>query len=64
MSCGRCAKEIQIERLRQAQATGATRMITVCPKCRIHFSCALKDAEDEFSVELEDLAALMVRALS
>jgi Fe-S oxidoreductase len=63
VSCGRCAKEIQMERLRQAQATGATRMITVCPKCRIHLSCALKDVGDEISVTLEDLTGLLVRAL-
>jgi heterodisulfide reductase subunit D len=63
VNCGRCAKEIQMERLRQAQATGATRMITVCPKCRIHFSCALKDAGDELTIELEDLTGLLARAL-
>ena len=63
VSCGRCAKEIQMERLRQAQATGATRMITVCPKCRIHLSCALKDVGDEISMTLEDLTGLLVRAL-
>ncbi len=63
VNCGRCAKEIQMERLRQAQATGATRMITVCPKCRIHLSCALKDAGDEIAVALEDLTGLLVRAL-
>lgn len=64
VNCGRCAKEIQMERLRQAQTTGAERMITVCPKCRIHFSCALKDASDDVSVELEDLTGLLVRALA
>jgi heterodisulfide reductase subunit D len=63
VSCGRCAKEIQMARLRQAQATGATRMITACPKCRIHLSCALKDAGDEIAVTLEDLSGLLVRAM-
>ncbi len=63
VSCGRCAKEIQMERLRQAQATGAARMITACPKCHIHLSCALKDVGDEISVTLEDLTGLLVRAL-
>jgi len=64
VNCGRCAKGIQMERLRQAQATGAARMITVCPKCRIHLSCALKDAGDEISVTLEDLTGLLARALA
>ncbi len=63
VNCGRCAKGIQMTRLRQAQATGAERMITACPKCRIHFSCALKDAGDEIAVTLEDLTGLLVRAI-
>jgi len=64
VNCGQCAKGIQMTRLRQAQATGAGRMITACPKCRIHFSCALKDAGDEFTLELEDLMSLLARALA
>ncbi|OQY23856.1 MAG: hypothetical protein B6I34_04185 [Anaerolineaceae bacterium 4572_32.1] len=63
VSCGSCAKGIQMRRLRQAQATGAARMITACPKCRIHLTCALKDAGDEIGIELEDLTSLLARAL-
>ncbi len=63
VNCGRCAKGIQMTRLRQAQATGAQRMITACPKCRIHLNCALKDTGDELGVELEDLMGLLVRAM-
>jgi heterodisulfide reductase subunit D len=62
INCGRCAKGIQMTRLRQAQATGAGRMITACPKCRIHLSCALKDS-DEIVMVLEDLMGLLVRAM-
>ena len=63
VSCGRCAKGIQMTRLLQAQATSAERMITACPKCSIHLSCALKDAGDEITVTLEDLMGLLVRAI-
>jgi len=62
VNCGQCAKGIQIKRLGQAQDTGAERMITACPKCRIHLSCALRDM-DEISVELEDITGLLVRAM-
>jgi Fe-S oxidoreductase len=64
VNCGRCAKGIQMARLRQAQAVGAALMITACPKCRIHFSCALKDAGDEIDMVLEDLTELLARAMS
>lgn len=69
VSCGQCAKGIQVARLRQAQATGATTMITACPKCRIHLSCALKDAGDvvderhPINIALEDLTGLLARAM-
>ena len=61
--CGQCAKGIQTARLRQAQATGATRLITACPKCRIHFTCALNDLGEEIPIEVEDLTGLLARAM-
>jgi len=63
VNCGQCAKGIQMTRLRQAQVTGAERMITACPKCHIHLSCALKDGGDEIAVKLEDLTGFLVRAM-
>jgi Fe-S oxidoreductase len=63
VNCGRCAKGIQKTRLNQAQATGASRIVTACPKCHIHLSCALKDAGDEIPLTLEDLTGLLVRAM-
>ncbi|HIE39039.1 MAG TPA: (Fe-S)-binding protein [Anaerolineales bacterium] len=63
VNCGQCAKGIQITRLRQAQATGATRMITACPKCRIHFTCALNDVGEEIPIEVEDLTGLLARSM-
>ncbi|MBN1178360.1 MAG: (Fe-S)-binding protein [Anaerolineae bacterium] len=59
--CGRCAKGIQTTRLHQAQATGAQRLITACPKCRIHLSCALKDLD--IDIKLEDVTNLLCRAV-
>ncbi len=63
VNCGQCARGIQSRRLGQAQDTGADKMITACPKCRIHLSCALRNAGDEIGVELEDITGLLVRAL-
>ena len=40
IECSSCSKAIQIERLREAQQTGAQELITACPKCRIHLTCA------------------------
>ncbi len=64
-SCDRYAKKIQVDRLREARATGAEVLVTACPKCQIHFSCAMKDPKlgDEISIELRDVAELVAAAL-
>ncbi len=40
MACTGCSKEIQTQRLHEAEETGADTLITACPKCRIHLTCA------------------------
>lgn len=42
-SCGKISKNIQVERLKEAKATGADLLITTCVKCQIHFKCAQQD---------------------
>ena len=63
--CDGCAKQIQVERLREARATGASILVTACPKCKIHFRCAMKDPklEDEIKIEMRDVAELVAEAL-
>ncbi len=64
--CDRFAKEIQVERLREARATGAAALVTACPKCRIHFACAMRDPQhrEEIGIEMRDLAELVADALA
>jgi heterodisulfide reductase subunit D len=58
MNCSSCSKSIQLERLQEAQATGATTVVTACPKCAIHFNCAIKYFDLGIQVkELVDLLA-------
>jgi len=63
--CDRFAKKIQVGRLREARATGAEVMVTACPKCQIHFDCAMKDPHlgDELGIQLRDVAELVADAL-
>jgi Fe-S oxidoreductase len=53
MNCSSCSKQIQLERLKEASATGADTLVTACPKCQIHFRCA-KSAFD-LGIEIVDL---------
>ena len=40
MECSTYSKVIQVERMQEAIQTGAQTLITACPKCQIHFTCA------------------------
>jgi Fe-S oxidoreductase len=63
VNCSGCSKLIQREKLRQARATGARVMLTTCPKCQIHLSCAARDLDEEHTVQIEDVASWAGRAL-
>ena len=51
MCCGNCgfincdaySKQIQVQRLQEARATRSDLLITACPKCMIHLTCAIRD---------------------
>jgi Fe-S oxidoreductase len=65
-NCDRFAKQIQVERLREAKATEAEVLVTACPKCQIHFRCAMNDPNtgDETTIEMKDIAEIVVEALA
>jgi Fe-S oxidoreductase len=63
VNCSGCSKQIQREKLRQARETGARVMLTTCPKCQIHLSCASRDLDDEQAVEVEDVTTWVGQAL-
>ena len=60
-NCSSYSKQIQMDRLKEAKATGADTLITACPKCRIHFSCALSSTE--MGLEVKDLTQLVASAM-
>ena len=62
MECSNCSKAMRIERLQEAIQTGAKTLITACPKCQIHFTCALSSAELELGVT--DLYTYLSEGLS
>lgn len=66
VSCGAYSKQIQNARLKEAKATGADLLITSCPKCQIHFKCALSDRkmEEDSIIEIQDLTTLVSRCLT
>jgi len=65
-NCGAINKQIQVDRLREARATGAELLITACAKCQIHFKCAMDDVGlgEEIGMEIRDLVTLVDEALA
>jgi heterodisulfide reductase subunit D len=67
ISCGSTAKNIQMARLAEAKATGADVLVTTCPKCQIHFRCALSGKvpgdRERVDIPIEDLTSLVARSL-
>jgi Fe-S oxidoreductase len=66
-NCSSYSKQIRVERLLEARATGAEVLVTACPKCQIHFKCAMVDkgAEKGPDIEMEvmDIVTLVANAL-
>ncbi|MFO7986826.1 MAG: (Fe-S)-binding protein [Desulfatiglandaceae bacterium] len=57
MNCSNCSKQIQMERLEEAEQTGADVLVTACPKCQIHFRCT--QAAFDLKLDIEDLFDLV-----
>jgi len=63
--CGEVSKRLQLERLKEARATGAEQLVVGCHKCKIHFTCVqnekvppgYEDVKDIKVVELTELVA-------
>ena len=66
-NCDSYSKEIRVERLLEAKATGAHSLITCCPKCQIHFRCAMVNKGEEkgpdVEIEVMDIVNLVANAL-
>jgi Fe-S oxidoreductase len=64
-ACGKVNKNIQVERLKEAKATGAELLVTTCIKCQIHFKCAQQDPtlQDDIAIPIQDLATVLAERL-
>ena len=63
LSCSPIARAMQMSRLAEAEATGASKLVVTCPKCWIHLDCALESLKMERKIEIEDLTSLLAARL-
>jgi Fe-S oxidoreductase len=64
--CGAANRQIQGDRLWEAQSTGAEILVTACLKCQIHLRCAMQDRQlaEEITIEVKDLATLVAERIN
>jgi len=65
MNCDRYSKQMQVDRLMEARSTGADCLVVFCPKCQVHFDCAMRDEStpDEAKIEIVNLLSLIADGL-
>lgn len=64
LQCGAVNRQIQRQRFTQAEASGAEILVTACPKCQIHLTCAQKSSDGKAArIEIRDLASLAAQSL-
>ena len=62
INCDAYSKQIQVQRLQEARATGADLLVTACPKCMIHLTCTIKDPlrhGKKIKMEIRDLVSVL-----
>ena len=52
---------MQAQRLKEAETAGARAIVTACPKCQIHLTCAKKNTD--YDIEIIDLATFLMNRL-
>jgi Fe-S oxidoreductase len=64
-NCDMTSKQIQMLRLGEARETGAETLVTACPKCQIHLTCAMKDQHlgGSLDITIRDLTAMVAEGL-
>jgi Fe-S oxidoreductase len=66
VNCDASTKGWQLGRLEEAAATGAAGLVTACPKCLIHLSCALHEHSSEgpeCTMPISDMHVLASRCI-
>lgn len=65
VNCDAYSKKIQVGRLKEMRETGADFLVTSCPKCMIHLTCAMADPVKRGSLkkEIRDLTSVMIEQI-
>ncbi len=65
LHCDRYSKQMQVERLMEAKGTKSDLIVTACPKCQVHLTCAMKDVNllHDLSMEIRDISSILAESI-
>jgi Fe-S oxidoreductase len=65
IGCDAYSKALQVKRLKQAKTAGSETVITACPKCQVHLTCAMEDPFKNASLKLnvKDLVSVIAETI-
>ncbi len=65
LNCDRYSKQMQVERLLEAHSTGSDLIVTACPKCQVHLTCAMRDVNrlQDLSMRIQDLSSVIAESM-
>jgi Fe-S oxidoreductase len=65
MNCNDLSKDMRVDKLNSAKSLSADKLITACPKCRIHLRCytSNQNVEPQIDIEVEDITLLAAKAM-
>ena len=65
VNCDRYSKQMQVERLLEAKGTQADFMVTACPKCQVHLTCAMRDVNrlQDLRLKIFDMASVIAESI-
>jgi len=62
MNCNESSKALRYKRLLEAKSAG-NMLVSSCPKCLIHLSCAQSDFNDVSTIEIIDFAEFLINSI-
>jgi Fe-S oxidoreductase len=65
LGCDKYSKQMQVERLREAKETQSDLIVTACPKCQVHLTCAMRDVNrlENLQMRIQDLSGVVARSM-
>jgi Fe-S oxidoreductase len=65
LHCDRYSKQMQVERLMEAKGTKSDLIVTACPKCQVHLTCAMNDVNlfQDLSMKIRDISSILAESI-